>query len=254
MKNLLRIAWITIRELIYERVFYIFLTFAVLSLGLSMLLGQLTYAEQAKLTLDFMLAGIEISMVLFSIFMGIGLFKKEFVVGSVAMVLSKPISRSTFLLGKYLGQIFVQFVVIIAMVMMTISLHSNFGEVTSYLAIFQTGLMIFLEVSVLTAIAYFFAVISGTITAVVVTLSMFCIGHLKGSFLLTLNQQEESLIWKMSTAVIPDMDIFNMKTIASYGYSVGWAHMGWAMLYALCCSIFFLLISSICFNHKDVIT
>ena len=59
--NLMRIAWIAIRELLYERVFYVLVSFAAVSLGLSLLLGQMTYAEQYKLTLDFMLAGIEIS-------------------------------------------------------------------------------------------------------------------------------------------------------------------------------------------------
>ena len=53
------IAWIAIRELLYEKVFYVLVLFCVMALGLSLLLGQLTYAEQAKLTLDFMLAGID---------------------------------------------------------------------------------------------------------------------------------------------------------------------------------------------------
>src|SRR3989338_8878152 len=111
MKHSFRIAWIAIRELLYERVFYLLVLFAAMALVLSLMLGQLTYAEQSKLTLDFMLGGIQLSMVLFSVFMGISLLQRELQMGSIAMVLSKPISRGSFLMGKYLGQISVQFFV-----------------------------------------------------------------------------------------------------------------------------------------------
>ena len=178
MMNCFRIAWIAIRELLYEKVFYILLCFSLLSLGLSMMLGQLTFSEQSKLTLDFMLGGIQLSMVLFAVFMGISLFQRELTLGSVSMVLSKPISRATFLLGKYIGQIAVQTFVSLAMAGVTIlNLFCNFGNAISYTAILQTVTLIIFEVCVLSAVTYFFAVNAGAITTAVAALCVFGLGH-----------------------------------------------------------------------------
>jgi len=108
MKQALHISWIAVRELIYERVFHLLFSFVGLALILSILLGQLTYGEQTKLTIDFMLGSAHIAVILFSIFMGISLFQRELQMGSISMLLSKPVSRTSFLAGKYLGQILVQ--------------------------------------------------------------------------------------------------------------------------------------------------
>jgi len=252
--HIVRIAWIAVRELIYERVFYLLLTFAAFALGMSLLLGQLTYAEQSKLTLDFMLAGMELSMVMFCVFMGIYLFKRELTIGSVSMVLSKPISRHTFLLGKYFGQMVVQFGVVLAMAIVIIFAVSRYGEF-SIQSILQSSLLIYFEISVLTAITYFFAVNSSAITTSVATLSLFCLGHLRTP--LSTNVESlavESRIWFVVKKILPDFEIFNMKSFASYGYSIPWVEVGYASLYAVCCIVFFLVIASLTFQHKDILT
>jgi ABC-type transport system involved in multi-copper enzyme maturation permease subunit len=252
--NMLRIAWIAVRELLYERVFYVLVCFACGSLGLSLLLGQMTYTEQYKLTLDFMLAGIEISMALFSVFMGISLFQKEIALGSVSLVLSKPIARPTFLLGKYLGQILVQFVVTAAMVGVTIGMTA-FHEQAVLTPIIQSALMIFFEITVLTAITYFFAVNSGAITTAVVTLCLFALGHLRESVSKNLGSDYGVQgIWRFTKTILPDLELFNMKGLASYGFGITARELGWASLYALCCVSFFLIMASVTFSRKDILT
>jgi len=243
------------RELLFERVFYILFSFAGISLALSFLMGQLTYTEQAKLTLDFMLAGIQISMILFSVFMGISLFKHELTVGSVSMVLSKPISRVSFLLGKYFGQGAIQTLVILSMSLVTLAIASSQTADFSPLPIIQTVTLILLEILVLNAVTYFFAVNAGAITASVVTLCIFCIGHIKETLRQALGEHlERSLIWTFADGIIPDLEIFNTKALASYGITVRWVEIGWASLYALCFALFFLILASLCFNRKDILT
>lgn len=254
MMNTFRIAWIAVRELLYERAFYILLSFALASLAFSLLLGQLTYAEQAKLTLDFMLGFTHISMVLFSVFMGISLFQKELTTGSISMVLSKPISRSTFLVGKYLGQITVQTVMTLAMGLLTLALCSRFEAGISIQATIQTVLLIACEVAVVTAITYFFAVNTGAITTAILTLAIFALGHTRNLISSTLKTTEETLVWRAVRTVIPDLDVFNMKQLASYGQSILWTEFGWALLYGVVCFGFYLVIATLCFERKDIFT
>ncbi|MBI4405237.1 MAG: ABC transporter permease, partial [Deltaproteobacteria bacterium] len=221
MIALFRIAWVAIRELLYERVFYILLAFVGLSLGLGLLLGQMTYAEQYKLTVDFMLAGIELSMLLFSIFMGTSLFHRELNSGSISMLLSKPISRATFLLGKYLGQLFVQFGVIVFMTGITAVTCALYSDHPAYLPIFQCSALIFLEVGILTAVTYCFAVNAGAITTCAAAFCFFLVGHLKEPIEKNIGPvAREGWIWQFVNGLLPDLEIFNTKTLASYGHAL----------------------------------
>ncbi len=254
MNACLRIAWIAVRELLYERVFYILVFFAAVSLGLSLLLGQMTYAEQAKLTLDFMLGGIEISMVLFSVFMGISLFHRELALGSISMILSKPISRTSFLLGKYVGQVAVQALVTAAMALVTVAICSRFDAPVSAVAIFQTCLLIVFEVACLTAVTFFFAVNASAITAAVASLSLFALGHLRDTVSKGVTDTVELTVWRLVKSFVPDLEVFNMKALASYGFAISWAEMGWISAYAACCVAFFLIMAALCFQRKDIAT
>jgi ABC-type transport system involved in multi-copper enzyme maturation permease subunit len=254
MSNTFRIAWIAIRELLHEKVFYILLSFSLASFVFSLLLGQLTYAEQAKLTLDFMLGCTHFSMALFAVFMGISLFQKELLSGSISMTLSKPISRTTFIVGKCLGQIGMQFLMTLAMGTLTLALTSRYGAQLSSMATLQTTLLIAFEISVLTAITYLFAVNTGAITTAILTLTVFALGHTRDLVSSNLREKDELLVWNLTRTVIPDMEVFNMKQLASYGQSIPWNEFGWAGLYAAVCFAFYLFLAAVCFERKDILT
>ena len=252
MKHTLQISWIAIRELIYERVFYLLFSFVGLALILGMFLGQLTFGEQAKLTLDFMLGSMQIAMVLFSIFMGISLFQRELQMGSVSMLLSKPISRSSFLIGKYLGQITVQLGVILAMTVVVTLSCLRFEEV-HYLAIYQAILLIFLETCVITAVTYFFSVNAGSITAALASFGFFAIGHYTTDSNRKIASESKPLI-EIIAAIIPNLEVFNLKTFASYGVTISAREVGLSFTYAMVCTVMFLVLAALTFDRKDILT
>lgn len=254
MKNILYIAWIAMRELFYERVLYLFFSFAIAALFLGFLVGQMTYAEQAKLTLDFMLAGTQVSMVLFSIFMGISLFQRELTLGSVAMVLSKPIHRSTFVLGKYLGQLAVQALVTLAMMGVTLLLCISLNINTPYLPILQSTLLTILEISVISAFTYLFAVNTGPITASISAGLLFMMGHFRDTFSETIKEESQVTLWTAFKAIFPNLEVFNIKALVSYGIGLSNSEMGLATLYALVCVTMFLALAILSFNRKDIFT
>lgn len=254
LSKMFYIAWIAVRELLYERVFYVLLSFAVLAIFVSLMLGQMTYADQQKLTLDFMLAGAELSMVLFSVFIGISLFKRELMLGSVAMVLSKPISRTTFFLGKFFGQVFVQFVVCACMIGVTALVCSGYPKLST-LALFQSGWLIYLELCIITAITYLFAINAGATTTAIAALVAFGLGHLRDAISMNIQPSSPAFtVWQGARHLIPDLEIFNMKTLAAQGISLGVAEMSWATAYAVVCLFFFLFLAGVTFQRKDILT
>jgi len=214
----------------------------------------MTYTEQAKLTLDFMLGCTHISMILFSVFMGISLFQKELQSGSISMVLSKPISRTTFLVGKYLGQVAMQTIMTLSMGLITLLICSRFDAPLSATATLQTVMLIAGEMAVLTAMTYLFAVNTGAITASILTLALYCVGHVRNLVSSNLKSSGELTVWTFLRSLIPDFEVFNMKQLASYGQSIPWNEFGIAIGYAVFCVGFYLVLASVCFERKDILT
>ena len=245
------VTWITVRELIHERVLYLLLSFAVGLIYLAILVGQMTYAEQAKLTMDFTLAAMECSMILFSIFMGIHLLHREIVLGTVAMILSKPIRRTEFLLGKYLGQCLVQWGVVTLMGLMAALLSLRFKSTIYFFPTLQTAFMIGLETMILTSIVFFFAVNAGILLTAIGSVCIFVLGHLQEAFP---SRGSSGALMKIVKGLVPNLDLFNTKSLASYGVMCDEKVVFWAVTYTFICVIFFLIGAILIFNRKDILT
>src|SRR4026209_46171 len=91
------------RESVRDRVPYNLVLFAVLLIASSYLLAQLTAGQDVKIIKDLGLAAIAIFGLFIATFIGIGLVSKEVERRSIYSLLSKPIRRQEFILGKYLG-------------------------------------------------------------------------------------------------------------------------------------------------------
>ncbi len=93
----------TVREAIRHRVLYTLLFFALALIGTGVLLSTLSYVESDRILQDVGFAAIRVFAVAIAIFVGIGLVHREVDRRTIFTILSKPISRSEFLLGKYVG-------------------------------------------------------------------------------------------------------------------------------------------------------
>src|SRR4029077_5323184 len=91
------------KESVRDKVLYNLVVFAVLLISISYLLGQLTAGQDLKIIKDLGLSSISIFGLLIAIFIGIGLVWKEVEKRSIYALLSKPMRRQEFLLGKYCG-------------------------------------------------------------------------------------------------------------------------------------------------------
>src|SRR6476659_8207142 len=91
------------RESVRDRVPYNLVLFALLLIASSYLLGQLTAGQDVKIIKDLGLSATSLFGLFIAIFIGIGLVSKEVERRSIYALLSKPISRPQFVLGKYAG-------------------------------------------------------------------------------------------------------------------------------------------------------
>src|SRR3954451_18821343 len=103
MRTITSIAKSVFRESVRDRVPYNLVVFAVLLIGSSFLLGQLTAGQDVKIIKDLGLAATSVFGLFIAVFIGIGLVSKEVERRSIYNLLSKPVHRYQVVAGKYFG-------------------------------------------------------------------------------------------------------------------------------------------------------
>jgi ABC-type transport system involved in multi-copper enzyme maturation permease subunit len=101
------IALNTFREAVRDRVLYSMLFFAVGLILFALVLGRIAPSEQLRLTTDVGLAAISLVTVLLAIVLGGTNLYKEIDRKTVYFILPQPIARWQFLVGKFLGLVWV---------------------------------------------------------------------------------------------------------------------------------------------------
>jgi ABC-type transport system involved in multi-copper enzyme maturation permease subunit len=126
------VAYHVFKESVRDKVLYNLVLFAVLLISASYVIGQLTAGQDIKIIKDLGLAAGSIFGLFIAVFIGVGLVWKEVDRRSVYNVLVKPIRRSEFIAGKFLGLAGTLFV---NMSVMAVALYA----VLAYMAWTQPG-------------------------------------------------------------------------------------------------------------------
>lgn len=186
------IAMNAFREAVRDRVLYAFVLFAFVSTAGGLLLGTLSVGQDLRVLEDLGLAVIAFIGGIIGIFIGTSLVYKEIERKTVFLIVTKPISRWQFVLGKYLGLSLCLFVVTLLMglfLALVVALSTENHVVSPLLA--AALLTIYLELLFVTAVATFFSTFATPIMSVVFTLSVWLIGH-SGQSLRQLGRLSES--------------------------------------------------------------
>lgn len=96
----------TFKEAVRNRILYVLLFFSVLILIGSWITATLSIEEPDRILRNLGVAAINIISGLIAVFVGIGLVYNELDKKTIYTIISKPISRWQFILGKYLGLLF----------------------------------------------------------------------------------------------------------------------------------------------------
>ena len=244
----------TFREAIRDKVLYSLIFFAILMIGLSVILDQLTIGEPTKIIKDFGLASIEIFGVLIAIFVGIGLVYKEMERKTIYNILSKPIHRYQFIIGKYLGLVLTLMVEVLTMSIALFSiLYFYEGKIT--FALIPAIGMILLALMIITAFALLFSSFSTPILSGLFTLSFFIIGHLTPDLLELGKKSDNQTVHYLTEAlyyIFPNLEYLNIKGQVVHHLPLEKGYLFFASLYGLFYILIILLLSMIIFQNRDI--
>jgi Cu-processing system permease protein len=101
--RILHIATNTFREAVRDRVLYNLIAFAVLMSGAAILVGQISFGIERLVVINLGLTAVSLFGTVIAIFIGIGLVSKEIDKRTLYTVLSRPVRRWEFIVGKFFG-------------------------------------------------------------------------------------------------------------------------------------------------------
>jgi ABC-type transport system involved in multi-copper enzyme maturation permease subunit len=250
--KLYAIAINTFREATRDRILYLILAFAVVMILASRAISLLTVGSEEKIIKDFGLGAISLFGVAAAIFVGVGLVFKEIERRTIYTLTAKPIRRSQFILGKYLG---LALVLLVNLSIMTLAFYSLLA-LKGYMdvALGKAIALIFVELLLITAMAIFFSSFSSPFLSSLFTVTGYIVGHLSWSLrLLQERIPSPPARWVLEAAyrVLPNLEYLDVKGEVVHGVPVPGADVAWAAVYGLSYTALILLAAMAVFRRRD---
>jgi ABC-type transport system involved in multi-copper enzyme maturation permease subunit len=235
MRAVSHVALNVFRESVRDRVPYNLVLFAVLLIGSSYLLAQLTAGQDVKIIKDLGLAATSLFGLFIAVFIGIGLVSKEVERRSIYSVLSKPVSRTQFIVGKYAGLVLTLLVnvSVMAVALYAVLAYMTWTESPEFRAAWDAPgvdpallnalLLIFIELMLVTAIALFFSTFSSPILSAALAFGLYIAGNFNAdlrNFEQIVRSPAAALIARGLYHVLPDLSAFDVKTQVVHGLPV----------------------------------
>jgi len=207
------IALNTFREIVRNKFLYMIIFFAFVFILFSITLGTLTIWDDKKIITDFGMSMIEIFWIIWVLFVWSQLLFKEIEWKTIFLILSKPIKRYEFILGKFLGFSATIFLIIfIQAFLYLLVLYFKDIEITKLIifSIFFT----FLKLELLLALVFFFSSFMSNMITILVSILFYISGH---SFSLLLDlvhrTKNEFIIKSVETLqlIFPPFEALNTK-------------------------------------------
>ena len=264
------IAWTTAKEAISQPLFYVILAVGVFLLLLFTVMPYNTFGEDLKMVKDQGLTLIMILSMVLALWTASVSIAEEIEGRTALTLLSKPINRRSFMLGKFLG-------IVGAVAIMFVLLGSLFLATVSYKVVYDAretaqeaptrqdcqdemvqivpGLVLaFLETVVLTSISVAISTRLPMLPNLIICFSIYVLGHLvpllvnsaKGAYGIV------QFVGLFFATVLPVLDHFNIYAAISTGQEVPWSYVGMAGVYCVLYSAVAMFLALIFFEDRDL--
>lgn len=252
--RLLAVALNTFRESVRDKVLYVLLFFAATAIFGSKALGWISIGQDIKIMKDISLAAVLVFGVLIAIFVGTSLVFKEIDKRTLYTIISRPMRRYEFILGKYLGLAMLLGVVTTVMTAAATAYVLVFGGTIDGV-FFCAVVLIYCELLLVTAFAVLLSTLTSPILGALIAFSIFALGHAT-EVLVDLPPQFEGTFARQLLEfiyyVVPNLNNFNIRAEAANSVPVSVGFVAWSLVYGLAYTVMLLVLASLIFEEKDV--
>jgi len=252
--RILAVAVNTVRRKMHERLLYIFLMFVFALIAGSVLISKLTLGDGGRLILNLGIAAVNLFGVFMAVFVGMALVHDEIEKKTLYAVLSKPVSRQEFVLGKFFGLVTTLSIVVWLMASaLLLVLYAMAVPVT--LVLIKCLVLMHCELLLVAALAFVFSTFTTPTLAALFTFALYVAGHLTAD----LKELAAGLegVTKMAVLsayyTIPNLERLNFKAHALHQIDPGTVDMVLALMYG-CAYLFLLLVTAVMiFNRRELL-
>ncbi|HEY5948085.1 MAG TPA: ABC transporter permease subunit [Kofleriaceae bacterium] len=253
------IALNTFREAARIRVLYGIIVLVIGANLFAIVLGEMSIREQARVARDVGLAGISLFGSLTAIFLGVFLLYTEVQRRTIHAIVSKPIERWEFVVGKYLGMALVLTVLVALFAVAMIAMLASQGVGVSG-EIVRAIVLAWCEVLTVAAIAIFFSSFSTPFLSGIFALAMWVIGRVTPDIEAAIR---EGSGWIRATArlaleIVPDIHLFSPSgrvidgaAVSVHADFVSWGYVAIASLHGLGWIVGLLALACLLFHRRD---
>ncbi|MCX5782492.1 MAG: ABC transporter permease subunit [Elusimicrobia bacterium] len=253
MRKILSIAHYTFVENTRNKIFYVLVLFGVVIVAASSLIGAISGEQNTRVLLDFGLGSIEFFALISISFSAVTLILEEMEQKTIYLVLTRPVSRSSYLIGRFTGLLAA---VLCGMALMAIvHLGVLFLNGWKFTPRYILGLCLSGEkIMVIGSLALFFSLFStSAVSSISFTVFFWILGHFSQEINFISNRTKDvipKVLGKIIYYLIPNLQYFNLRDFWDVPGILG----SWIVIsigYGLIYSLFFLVLSLWFFKYKE---
>lgn len=272
MPKLSAVALSTLKSEMAQPLFAILMAIGCFALILFVYIPYNTFGEDIKVVKD---SGMTLIMVLCIIqaVWAAGTSISDEIEGRTALtVLSKPIGRRSFIIGKYMGifwTVAVMFCVLGLILMVAVAYKpiydaretSNPEPIWQLCMLEMTGvvpglLLGFMETAVLAAISVAISTRLSMMANFIISFAIYVLGNLAPLLVqnAVVNELFEPVVFfaQLISTILPILDHFNIQAAIAGGAGVPFVYLAWAMVYCMIYGLVALLFALVLFEDRDL--
>lgn len=280
----------TWREIIRQKLFLLIILLAISIVAVLLLFPFFTFERETEMFKDLALSSTTLAMVFLVALTASSVMAEEIESRTAMTVLSKPVGRGQFLVGKFMGVVLALAVAMLIMgVVLFLATYVRVYNDASgaeravaleiagdepaarfqarmfhqSLSMIPGAVMIFLQGAVLAAIAVVLSSLTSRVFAVLTTFAVFLLGHLVGEFAYDAIRHAPDATrlgvgWP--AGLLPGLQSFNITSklahtpLAPGSAASGeiWSYVGWSALYAALYGAFVLSVGAAIFKRREI--
>jgi ABC-type transport system involved in multi-copper enzyme maturation permease subunit len=257
MKNVWSVSTNAFREAVRDRVLYNLVFFALLMMGASILVGQISIGIEDTVIISLGLTAISVIGLFIAVFIGVGLVSKEMDKRTLYALLAKPVKRWEFILGKFFGLVTTLAVNTAAMALglyfalWTVKHPLEKSDAYVLVAVY----LILLKLALVVALAMLFSCFTTPFLAILFTVGVYVAGlfaeQLRTIQAVDLSAATMQMLRGISY-LLPNFENFNVMEAVAHGRGVPGALVLQATMYAIVYSAIVLAGAAAVFSRRNM--
>ncbi len=253
MRVIIALALAGFREALRNRITVVVGVFAVVMLLSTTLILNVTIFSLDRVVTDFGLSVMSFLLSGLAIFLSSGLISKEIERRTIFLVVSRPVSRTQFVLGRFLGNL-------LTLGVLQLLMSGLFLLQLVVFSVPKTGAQLAaivglsFELMLLTAAGLLCSVLSSQLISALTCVGLYLVGHLSDDLYLLAVRSTSTIpaaVGKVAYYLLPNLSRVNYRAAAAYEMPVVWSEVFSSCAYIAGYSLVLLVLTTSAFDRRD---